>query len=467
MLNRILLSSLFFLFLSAAAQAESVAPVYQCPFLFDPTRHVDVPLTQGRDGWFFRATELKEHFTLLPETARFLKRLNHAFANEGSALVLMQVPLRGISAVDFLLKDQPMQRQFNPSLALKRYQHYLQSLRETGIPIASMIEESRKADSESKQYFFLRRDIHWSPFGASLAAGRVAELIHSLPEYQGVTPVVFETTKTGMLSKKDIFERGLQELCTDILPAEDFPAYTTSLTSEASGAGKTGEDALFGDGAAASGDSNVLVLLGSSFSAVRDFNFEGFLAEKTGMEVANFAMSAGELFNSIISYASLPKAERLSPRFVVWENLAHYDMNQGERMFRQIIPAIEGECNAEEAIARQTLRIEKGKAQEIFSLSPEQKIYGSDYYFYIHSDNLGLARFTLDLDYVDGDGEWFAVDRTVHFNNTGRFFAELSDEIPSPLTHVSIGGMDDLNANVEIRLCKTKHHYSDTEEAIK
>ena len=55
-----------------------------------------------------------------------------------------------------------------------------------------------------------------------------------------------------------------------------------------------------------------------------------------------------------------------------------------------------------------------------------------------HSDNRGLANFTIEMEYADGDGEWFVVDRRENYNNAGRFFVELSDEITSELTQVKL-----------------------------
>ncbi len=428
-------------------------PTYDCPRLYQAQQRLSAPVTIGSEGWFFRANELKEHFELLPQTADYLKRLSQAFATQGSRLILMPVPLRTYGAANNLRKDQPYQRSFNLAQSRNSYAEYLKALNQTSIPTVNMLNAVAKTDAKTGLGFFLKRDIHWSPFGAELAAEAVATTLKTLPEYKEVTPVTFTTTITGKLAKKEIFASELQEYCDMELPAEEFPAYNTTRNE----VDTEGEAALFGDDTADTTPQDLIVLLGSSFSAVQDFNFAGFLSEKTQMEVANFAISAGQLYNAIVSYASLPAAERLSPRFVIWENLAHYDLNEGTNLFRQIIPAIAGECSTEEAIASQKIKVTAGKTDQFLTVPETNKVMGTDYFLYLHADNLGLARFTLNLDYADGDGEWFTIDRSEHFNNTGRFFMELSKELESPLTRVTLEGMDDLNAEVEIRLCRRLH----------
>lgn len=438
--------------------AWAVEKTYDCPRLYAAQNKLSIPVSIGKEGWFFRANELKEQFEILPQTADYLKRLSDAFASQGSKLILMPIPLRSAAAGKYIRKDQPYQHSFNLARSRQSFQEYLRQISAIGIPVVDMFRRVDNVDEKTQQGFFLRRDVHWSPYGSMLAAESAAAALSALPDYKTIKPIAFETKFIGMLDKKELFASELQEYCDDILPPEKIPAYATTqkLVAEEASADE-GESALFGDEDVES-TQDLVVLLGSSFSAEQDFNFAGFLAEKTKMEVANFAISAGQLFNAIVSYASLPKKDRLSPRFVIWENLAHYDLNEGERMFRQIIPAIHGECSAEEAIAHTTLKIESGKGQKIFSLPKSENIHGQNYFIYLQSNNLGLARFTLNLDYADGDGEWFTVDRTEHFNNTGRFFMELSEELDAPLTRVTLDGMDDLNAEMKIRLCRSDNN---------
>lgn len=438
-----------------AQQAAPVAPapqangggdvLYNCPYINDENRRTIAALTQGNDGWFFRQGDINEYFDLLPHAEDYLTRLTQAFASQGTQLVLLQVPPRPFSAYKYFNRTQPAQRSFNRADGMIYYKSYIEDLKKTGALIVDVTDKMEQYDAKTDQHFFYRRDTHWMPFGAMLSAQNVAEVLKQDKKYQTIKPREFKTEVTGDLPMRSAIAMEVETLCSDDIPSESFPAYQTNEVI------KKDKSALFGD----DDESAPLVLLGSSFSAVPWFNFDGFLAEYTGIEVANFAISAGKLFNAIVSYTALPKDQRLSPDYVVWENLAHYDFNIGDAMFRQAIPAVYGECAPEAALKTGKVSINSGTEEaDLFTFSAGKKISGPDYYLYVKSDNISLSNFTLEMEYDDGDGEWFILDRRENFNNSGRFFIELSDEINSSLVSVRLIGLPLIDANIEARLCK-------------
>ncbi len=429
----------------APKATDSDAVEYNCPYLQDENRRTIAALTQGKDGWFFRQGDINEYFSLLPHAKNYMTRLTQAFASQNTKLILLQVPPRPFSAYEHFNRTQPAQRSFNRADGMVYYKSYVKDLESTGAMVVEVTDKMEEIDPTSGLSFFYKRDTHWTPFGSRLSAQRVAERLKSNKVYQGITPTVYKTEVTGELQMKSAIAMEAETLCVDKVPPETFPSYQTNAQVA------KGEDALFGDVSSAP----PLVLLGSSFSAIPWFNFDGFLSEYTGLEVANFAISAGKLFNAIVSYTSMPKDTRLNPNFVVWENLAHYDFNLGDAMFRQAIPAVYGECSAAEAIKTATVNIKSGQDEaSLFQLDMAKKVSGSDYYIYLNSDNVSLSNFTLEMEYEDGDGEWFILDRRENFNNNGRFFVELSEEINSNLKTLRLIGLPSINAKIEARLCK-------------
>lgn len=434
----------------SAQQAPSEANivnkvVYDCPHLQDENRRTIAALTQGNEGWFFRQSDINEYFALLPHAKNYLTRLTKAFANQGTKLILLQVPPRPFSGYKYFNRTQPGQRSFNRADGMVYYNSYIKDLESTGAMVVDLTDKMEEYDPETKLHFFYKRDTHWTPFGSRLSAQRVAEKLKQDKVYQSIKPTSYKTEITGELQMKSAIAMEAETLCTDKVPSESFPSYHTNAQIE------KGEDALFGDISSAS----PLILLGSSFSAVPWFNFDGFLSQYTGLEVANFAISAGKLFNAIVSYTSMPKENRLDPNFVVWENLAHYDFNLGDAMFRQAIPAVYGECSPANAIKAATITIKQEQEEsDLFALDVSKKINGSDYYLYLNSDNESLSNFTVEMEYSDGDGEWFIIDRRENFNNSGRFFVELSDEINSNLKTIRLIGLPSIAAKIEARLCK-------------
>jgi alginate biosynthesis protein AlgX len=431
--------------LPAQASSRDKGLLYACPYLHDKARQHIAPMTQGKEGWFFRSSDFQEYYALLPDTQDFLSRLNQAFASQGTTLVLLEVPPRTLAERAFLNKKQPMQNTFNPKITHRSYYNYVESLRKTGAVVVNTLDLATQRDTKNNLNFYFKRDIHWSPFAAKITAARVAEVMKKEAGYVPDKEQKFVTTSSNKLEMKGVMYEELQQLCTDSIPAEFAPEYITTVKADDESA-----DALFGD----TSSKPPIVLLGSSFSWMSIINLEGFLAEALNREVANFSIPGGALFNAITSYISLPEDQKLAPEYVIWENLSHYDFSSGERMLRQIIPAIYNECSVEDAIATSTLAINEGKGGDLLILPEGKDIHGSDYYLFINSDNLGLTRFTLEIEYADGDGEWFTIDRTANFNNTGRFFAELTNEISSPLVKVALSGMENVKANVEVRLCK-------------
>ena len=141
----------------------------------------------------------------------------------------------------------------------------------------------------------------------------------------------------------------LQRLCQDSIPAEPFPVYRHRHGCPA----PTGAEALFGDASGAP-----LALIGTSFSATKNFNFAGFLSQATGKEVANYALTAGGMFNAFLSLVSSPQFGELHTPFLVWEMPGTNNLNTGtEPYFRQLIPALHGPCKEEEAIATKEVEI--------------------------------------------------------------------------------------------------------------
>lgn len=431
------------LLLPCSAHAED-KPNYACPHLGDKSRQTLSAMTQGRDGWFFRENNLQDPVILESGTREYLTRLHQAFRDKGAELLVLSVPPRALVVSETVLKDQPMQELFDAGIAGEEYGNFVKDMRQTGIPVVALLEDAIAANKDGDRFFF-PRDIHWTPLGSSLAAQKVGELLKTLPGYsaEGLSQYVSRPEVESRIPYRSKMAEEIQHLCTDEIPQQMFMQYVT--TQEAGG---NTADALFGDSS-----QPPLVLLGTSFSKEKAYNFEGFLSEHTGMEVANLAISAGGLFNSIISYTSLPEDKRLNPKFVLWEELPYYNYNDSNA-YRQLIPAIYGECSKEQAVASAEFSFDPAHTQFSLDVPAGTGVAGKDYFVFVSTPVLDLNKFTLELDQADGDGEWNTIDRSDHFDNTGRFFFELNDELAAPLTRITIGSLPALQGSLEIRLCR-------------
>ncbi len=437
-------------FTSAAESKAINKPVFNCPDLADESQQKLAPMVQGLDGWFFRRVDFEERYNLLPSTFDYIKRVVSAFDSQGTKLVLAAVPPRIFAASEHLDEKDGRQSNYDLTGAKASYTAFLKQLRETNALIVDMTSFADKEEEKYGTKFLFQRDAHWTPLGAELTAKETARVLKQEARYDSLTKKNFETSFLRMESLDSYMTNEIVRLCNDKIPTEKVPFYQTKeIATPASS--EDSQDLLFGD----TGFKSSIALLGSSFSDVELFNFAGFLSEHTGLEVTNYAISAGQLYNSLISYASLPVDKRPQGGFAVWEVLAHYDFNTGERMYRQVIPAISGECSVEEALVHRNLELNSSNPDAAVPIETKKNIAGTGYYLFLESDNPSFTKFMVEFDYADGDGEWFLVDRSQHYNNKGRFFIELSDEIDSALQKVTINGSSTLKTNLKFRLCKS------------
>ncbi len=427
--------------LMLTSTGPAFAESFICPYMDDTERRTLTPMSLGKNGWAFRnGADFLEDFSFTDETLTYLSRLQKALAARGTSLVVIPIPVRGLIAADHLDRTHPEQQDYNPEAASESYRAYLKTLNDMGIITPDVLMHNTAGSD-----FYFKRDHHWRPEGARATAQAIATQLAGLEQY---TQQPKSTYTTHALGKKCIFEmiaQELQRLCTSEISPETYTQYETRLKAEG------GAEALFGDQGEAS------VLIGSSFSAMEWFNFDGFLSEATGLSIANRALSAGQLFNALVSYTSSSQFHQEHPPFLFWEAVMHYDFNQDTgKYFRQVIPAIRGECSPEDALASGTLSVKKGQGGYILTIPQDVAASGHEYFLFITSENKALSRMTLELDYDTHDGEWFVIDRSEHYKNDGRFFVELWDDIEGALQRVSISNMGNLNADVEVRLCKQK-----------
>lgn len=407
------------------------------------------PMVQGYDGWFFRLKgDLREDFELFGEASNYMSRLINTFKTRGTATVFLSVPSKGIIAHDNLNLKDPKLKRYQLDAALASYDNFVTEMRATGLIIPNL-QQALQQEPTSAASFFFGRDHHWTSLGAQMAARVLGGMIKEHPSYATLSPETYSSVRTGTQYMKHKMALELQRLCATEMPPEEYPRFTTTLQ-----AGEDiGADALFGD---IGGGSDPSVLVGSSFSAEQEFNFDGFLSEYTGLTIANHAISGGLLYNSIISYTSSKAFESEKPPFLIWEAPAIYNLNENtSTAFRQIIPALHGECQGEQVVESAAVKVHAGNVKgDLLNFSASKKISGKDYYLFISTPNRSFNSFNLSADYDDGDGEWFSVDREEFFDNSGRFFIELSEEIESNLVSLKIDRASNVNTTLSVKLCQ-------------
>ncbi len=406
---------------------------YHCPSLTDRSKTTIAPMVQGKDGVFFRINKLDDRYHATDALVRSLQEMNEALAAQGSAFLFFIVPPRPLLTAAHLEPAEPYQQLVNVSEMSADFERYITALRRSDAHILSL-DTATPIDG-----FFLKRDIHWHPNGAQIAAETIGKHIKGMPFYQSLSPADYRLETVREEVHKPTMAQEIDRLCEDDVPPEHFPVYT-AIKEAASG-----EDALFGDDSA----SGSLLLLGTSYSYVL-YGFEYFLMQSTGMNVVNASINGGGIDSAFLSYATQAVSERLKPEVVLFETLAHYTPALATYFFREAIPALHGECSEKEAILSGTLSTPDSSA--LLFETGESKPHGDGYFLFLQTDELSLTRFTLELEHEE-DGEWIPFDRSGRFNNTGRFFMRLSDEIAAPLRAVRLHHQHSTPFSLEYRLC--------------
>jgi hypothetical protein len=417
---------------------------YNCPDLHDDKKRTIEQLNQGYDGWFFRNNDLKMDFSISPEAASYISRLNAELANQRTELVIMPLLSRAMMASKMVNHEDPWQENYDVDLAKSSYVDFIKQLKDTGVGIVDLSTLYGTYDSSNPYDYNFMRDIHWKPEGAKIIADAAAKYLETLEYYPSLPKADTSSSKKEEIGRAGTIREEIQRLCRGEIEPETFTTYKVTRKSEGSASDLFGESATV-----------PLSLVGTSFSAVDEFNFVGFLEEESKLAVVNFSIAGGEMFASLLSYLSSPYFQENTPKVLLWETQSVYDFNKGtEYDFRQAIPAVRGPCEGANVLASRKLSIPTG-AEVTLVDGIKEKVTGSDYYLHLYADNPNFKKFDIEFGYDDEDGELFPVDRGDRFDNKGHFYIELSDRILGNLSSVKIKDAS-VTSNVDVQFCRKK-----------
>lgn len=254
----------------------------------------------GDDGWMFTYEEFIHQDDLqaaVDEQVVMIESVQAELAEQGKRLIIVPVPMK----LDIYAEHagRPLSA---PHFQL--YDHFVSALGERGVEHAPL----REAFLGQKQdvLLFLKRDTHWTPNGARLAAQRVAE---QFPEL--VAEEAFVSTRTGEKPfRGDLmnYVRFSEWMAPEYHTAETIDVFETVRGEEASS-----EAALFDEATPA------IALVGSSYTRMDDWNFTGFLKEHLKSDIVPVAIeSKGPVF-AMQRFLESDLAKDAEVRTVLWE----------------------------------------------------------------------------------------------------------------------------------------------------
>nr|WP_310734963.1 alginate biosynthesis protein AlgX [Pseudomonas sp. 5Ae-yellow] len=396
-----------------------------CPAMQDPDSYLEGnmklmrELTPGKDRWLFRSeVDLTNSFGMPRNMTSEYARLIAALADKGIELGMILQPTRGLMHRDKVRPDRAMG--FDYEQARNNYDAYLAQLRHAGALVPDL---TQLLDHPPQQEYFFRRDHHWTSDGARATARLVADYILQQPIYPQLSNKQY-LTEEGLTQYKDgTLNLALGSLCGNDFGFQYVPGYRTVPAVN-------DVNALFDE----QPDPEV-ILLGTSNSAARDeenkqFNFDGFLKEYLSIDLLNFARPGAGEYGAVVEYLnSASYSPDSPPKLILWELPANYTLAD-PLMYRQLIPAIEGQCAEGETVLSKRQERSSLKAAERIELlsntgAGRRSLGGYNGYLDIRIGDRDVKDFYIIVYYDNGtrDKVWIRREAIV---SGGQYYLELS-----------------------------------------
>nr|WP_298145994.1 alginate O-acetyltransferase [uncultured Pseudomonas sp.] len=273
----------------------------------------------GKDGWLFTNEEYQIPSAYEKVLAQHLARISEVgeqLRAHGKRLIMIPVPMK----VD-IYADQT--RVGLDPRAPELYGDFVTQLRQRHIEVTPVRQSFLRGKQE--QPLFLRTDTHWTPQGASLAAREFARLHPELvgqAHYQ--SRQIAEKTVTGDLLG---FVRFSKWLNPTLFAGDSIPLYETVNTKQ-----QVNDDQLFGD------DQQSIMLVGSSYTKIDDWNFPGFLKESLQNDMLTMATEALGPFHAMDQFLAGENLDNQDIKTVIWEFPVRTLLtNQASRQSTQVL----------------------------------------------------------------------------------------------------------------------------------
>lgn len=266
----------------------------------------------GKEGWLFTTEEFdrpKGFADNLKFNTDFIAQTHDALAEKNVQLFVVPIPSK-----TRLLKTK-LERQKLPTYRNTLYRDFISYLNKQNIRHLDLAFYVQNPES-----FFLKTDTHWTAAGAELTAKHVARRVFDLNliENKGDT---FATT----LSQPQTYEGDLMRYTVngDAARYVGLNADTIQIPKTMS---TTPNDDLFSD------TQIDIALVGTSYSANKEWNFEGFLKQYINADLLNMADEGLGPFETMQNYLLSSTFKNTPPKLVVWEIPerflpVHYDLD--------------------------------------------------------------------------------------------------------------------------------------------
>ncbi|PYC12572.1 alginate O-acetyltransferase [Pseudomonas mosselii] len=252
----------------------------------------------GKDGWLYTNQEYRVPNDLDASLASQLEQIvkvQRQLAEHGKHLVLLPLPMK----LDIYASHA--ERAFDPRVH-SLYDRFVADLQLRRLDVVPLREAYLRNLVGPR--LFLKSDTHWSPDGARLSA---YELARQRPQLLG--DQVYVSRKAGDKTVKGDLMNYLQFDHARLAPQfgpNPIELYETLQAEQDS-------DALFAE------QTQSLLLVGTSYSKIDDWNFVGFLKEALNRDLLSIAVEARGPFEAMDQFLAGDQLQNPQIDTVVWE----------------------------------------------------------------------------------------------------------------------------------------------------
>lgn len=259
----------------------------------------------GKNGWLYSDEEFKPEVNgsqNLQDNLQLVKGVRKQLAEHNIKLVLAIVPAKARLYPEYIGSNQAS------AIHANLYQQFHMAVRSAGINAPDLLTPLKAGKDQGQ--IFMRTDTHWTPMGADIAAQRLSAAVQRDYTLNG-EPKDYVTQTTGNESYNGDLTRfiPLAPLFEQLMPRpDDLQKRSTAAADEASGV-----DALFAE------SEIPVALVGTSYSANPNWNFEGALREHLQHDLSNYAEDGRGPVLPMLKYLQSDDFKNAPPQVVIWE----------------------------------------------------------------------------------------------------------------------------------------------------
>lgn len=256
----------------------------------------------GSDGWLYTSEEFQTSAPKVDQAdvaqkLTYIREVRDQLKAQGTDLIVALVPAKVRVYPEHLGSLQV------PVVKANLYQDFRAHVLALGVPAPDLYAALVKAKSQGE--VFIRTDTHWSPFGAQVVAGVISAAVKQDFPRLDLPAASFQTTLAAAPVPLGDLLRYLP------LPKGQGPQAVMvripTTTKSGAGGGLLGEDPV------------AVTLVGTSYSAVKDWNFEGALKQALGADVLNVADAGQGPVVPMRAYLKSQAIKDAPPKLVIWE----------------------------------------------------------------------------------------------------------------------------------------------------